>query len=915
VATDDSAGVEFFEQHIRPVFAKHCYRCHGANGKKRKAGLRLDLRETVRRGGDSGPAIVPGDPEKSLLLAAIRYDDASLEMPPDGQLSKKIVADFEKWIRMGAPDPRDDTVAAGASASDDASDMEPRLWSFQLPRRHASPPVEDRDWPRTSIDRFVLRRLEKEHLAPVRDASRRTLVRRLYFDLNGLPPTPQELARFLDDRGDSAWEDLVDRLLASPRFGECWGRHWLDVVRFAESSGQEFNFSYPHAWPYRDYVIDSFNADRPYDEFVCQQLAGDLMPRQGDMRDDPQQIATAFLAVGPKRHNSGGTQFRMDIVDDQIDVTCRGLLGLTVACARCHDHKFDPIPTRDYYALAGIFMSTQPLYGTIKQKYSNNPTPLIPIGPNGLQRQQAVVAYGRSVAALTKRVRQAEAAVKKFDRAIDAAKKLAQNDLGNAAGRQTVQAGTEQRTAATGRAKAGVAAASDGSGQPVVVTKRLAASGDTTPSSAAGGKAEQRRTAKQAGSPVRREKGRVQQGVGSGSKTAVDRKKLEDRLARLRGQLEGLKKHAPAPPHYTVAARDRDKPADIRIAIRGSITNRGAIAPRGFLSALHVPDASPVNPKQSGRMQLARWITSRRNPLTARVMVNRIWYHLFGRGLVETVDNFGRLGRKPSHPELLDTLAVDFMRHGWSVKRAIRRMVLSRVYQLSTVSDPHDANADPDNVLLWRMRPRRLEAEPIRDAMLVASGQIDLARPIGSPVTALGDRLVRDVPLEKLQPPSRHRSVYLPVIRDYLPELFQVFDFADPSLVVGRRAVTTVPSQALFLRNSRFATEQARKMAQRLLARSDLDGKDRIDWAYQLAVSRHARAGERDEALHAIERLTELAQRSAPAGATKTIERPRAGPAAAAPREVAWTAFCQSLMASAEFRYLVDGDRSMETDR
>ncbi|MFV2068977.1 MAG: PSD1 and planctomycete cytochrome C domain-containing protein [Pirellulales bacterium] len=855
-AADDPAGIEFFEKHIRPVLAEHCYKCHGANAKQREAGLRLDVREASRRGGESGPAVVPGDPEKSLLIASIRYGDASLEMPPDGRISKKIVANFEKWIAMGAPDPRDDPAAADGQASGAADATETRLWSFQTPRWRAAPKVENQEWPRTSIDRFVLHRLEERPLEPVRDASRRALVRRLYFDLTGLPPSPQELERFLGNRTVTAWEDLVDRLLASPRFGERWGRHWMDVVRFAESSGQEFNFSYPHAWPYRDYVIDSFNGDRPYDEFVCQQLAGDLMPRQGDPRDDPQQIATAFLAFGPKRHNSSGTQFRMDIVDDQIDVTCRALLGLTVACARCHDHKFDPIPTRDYYSLAGVFMSTEPLYGTIKQKYSNNPTPVVPIGPEGLQRHQAVEDHRKKVDGLAKQVTEAEGALKKFNTAVDEAKKLAEAGSSNAS------------VEGNGASK-----------QEAIATKRSDATG-----------AEQTRSV----ASVETEK-----------KTA-DRESLEKQLAQLRGELESFKKHAPPPPHYSVAARDREKPVDIPIAVRGNISNRGEIAPRGFLSELHVPNAPQVNPKQSGRMELARWITSRQNPLTARVMVNRIWYHLFGRGLVETLDNFGTLGRDPSHPELLDTLAVDFMRHGWSVKHAIRSIVLSRVYQLSTVSNSHHMEADPDNVLLWRMRPRRLEAEAIRDAMLVTSGQLDLTRPIGSPVTALGDRLVRDVALEKLQPPSRHRSVYLPVIRDYLPELFQVFDFADPSLVVGRRAVTTVPSQALFLRNSQFAIQQARKMALRLLARAEFDDTDRIDWAYQLAVSRHASAGERDEAASAIEHLVELAEQHAPVGDAKANQQAGDGQAANPPREIAWTAFCQALMGSAEFRYLVE---------
>ena len=670
-----------------------------------------------------------------------------------------------------------------------AQEGEPH-WAFQAPQISQAPEVEDVSWPQCEIDAFILDSLEKNGLQPVRDASRATLVRRLYFDLIGLPPSPQEACTFIEDDSPNAIATLVDRLLASPGFGERWGRHWLDVVRFAESSGREFNFTYPHAWPFRDYVINALNADKPYTQFICEQVAGDLMPvppEESIEEREARLIATSMLSFGTKRHNAGGMGYRMEIVDDQIDVTCRAIMGLTVACAKCHDHKFDPIPTKDYYALAGIFLSTEPLYGTIKQKYSNNPTDLLPIGSNAAEQHAAAEAYEEKVIAAKKSRDDKKAELEKAEKP--------DND----------EAKPDEETIAN----------------------------------------------------------------------------LKAELATFEEALKELEKNRPPRPAYAMSARDRPEPADTKVAIRGDIGNPGELAPRGFLTTFAIPEVPTIDSKQSGRLQLAQWLTSHKNPLSARVMVNRIWHHLFGRGLVESVDNFGLTGTTPTHQELLDSLAVEFMEDGWSIKDTIRKIVLSRTYQLSCAACVENEQVDPENRLLWRSTPRRLPVEMIRDAILAVSGELKLDRPSGSPVTALGDQLVRGVDTKKLQPPSSHRSVYLPVVRDYAPEMFDRFDFPSSSLVSGKRAVTNVPSQALFLRNSEFVATQAEHAAKRLLAnKSVTTDADRIDLALRWAFARPATLEESEAALHLLEAAT---------GEVK-----------------AWTALFLSLYSTAEFRYLVD---------
>lgn len=806
---DDSQPItqterEFFETKIRPVLVKSCYECHSHEADSISADYTLDSKEGLRAGGATGKAsVVPGKPEKSLLLSALRYETDELQMPPSEKLPDRVIQDFERWIAMGAPDPRsEDHQELKKLAQAEAADQ---LWSLQPPHSPQVPDVEDKQWPRAEIDKFVLSRLEKQQLHPVDDADPRKLIRRLYFDLTGLPPAPDVVEKFAERPSPGAYQQIVDELLASPRFGERWGRHWLDLTRYAESSGMEFNFTYPHAWPYRDYVIDSFNKDKPYDRFLTEQLAGDLLPAESEDERQENQLATGFLSVGPKRHNAGTTDFRRDIVDDQIRAMSEAFLGLTVGCARCHDHKFDPIPTSDYYALAGIFLSTKTLHGTTKIKYSRHPSDLIPFGPDAEQRHQKYQAYQKELKETEKQLTDKKEELKKL---------------------------TEKEKD--------------------------------------------------------KDKQKEEQKDNENNKEKVTATK--EAVAALEKKIKALKKDAPKPPLYGTGATEGE-PVDIHVAVGGDPGQKGDAVPRGFLTAIRVEDAPEVDSDSSGRLQLARWITSRQNPLTARVFVNRVWHHLFGRGLVASVNNFGTLGEEPSHPELLDYLAVRFMEEGWSMKQLIRSLVLSRTYQLSTRKDATNFAKDPENVYLWRMTPRRLEVEPLRDAILAVSGQLNLERPRGSSVTPLGQQLARGVSWEKLNPPNDHRSVYLPVVRHYTSHMFQDFDFAASSLVVGDRAETTTSQQALFFLNNEFILTQAEAAARQLMQDAPDDPERQIALAYRKTLSRRPTPTETTIAEEFLERAATAFQEHD----SDTTE----------PRIQALASFLQTLFGSAEFRYLL----------
>jgi cytochrome c553 len=800
--------IEFFEKKIRPALVKHCYECHSTEGDKVKGGLLLDTRDAALLGGDSGPAVVPFKPEESLLLNAIHYEDGDLEMPPKYKLDDAVIADFEEWIAMGAPDPREKKTG-GKTPQDYTTtiDLEKgrEHWAYQNPKKPSVPAVADPSWTRNAIDAFIAAGHAATGVTPAPDADPRSLLRRLSFDLIGLPPAPEEVERFVaayNENADSAIGETVARLLASEQFGERWGRHWLDVARYAESSGKEVNATYPHAWRYRDYVIDSFNADKPFDRFLVEQIAGDLLPAENDAQRAEQLVATGFLAIGTKNLNEQNSrQFRFDLVDEQIDTMSQAFLATTAACARCHDHKFDPIPMSDYYALAGIFLSSETLYGTPNGQQSRRATDLVDLPASvkslpGLSLGELIdLEYQRDVLNETAEDLQEQAAEARRN-GDDDAQRFVAGILGT-------------------RTQIGL-----------VESKLLDYTADGTPR----------------------------------------------RLA--------------------MGVRESGEPFDSQILIRGEEENAtDERVPRGFLQVVKTVDQRPVPADQSGRLQLAEWMASPANPLTARVLANRVWLWLFGEGLVSSVDNFGSTGEKPSHPELLDHLAIRLVELDWSVKDLVREITASRTYRMAATFDATDYEKDPENRSLWRARPRRLDAESLRDATLAVSGQIDLARPDGSVVATAGSGFVgRNLPETIFETESPHRSVYLPIVRGAVPESLALFDFSDPSLTSGKREITTVPSQALYLMNSPFLLEAGDAFARLLYNDRGLRGPDLAREAFYRAFSRPPTEAEGAEAKAFIEEFLAAAKSQ--------------GMPDEEARLLALTSFCQSLLSSAEFRYL-----------
>jgi hypothetical protein len=743
------AQTAFFEKRIRPLLAKNCYGCHSSKDKKFKGGLALDTKALTLRGGDSGPAIVARKPSQSLLIEAVLRKGV-LKMPPKKRLSKTDVALLRKWITMGAPDPRDrEPVREVASTIDVEKGRE--FWAFQLPAIQPSPSVRQADWPRTEIDHRVLAKLEEHELVPNADADKRALLRRAYFDLIGLPPTPAQLAAFLKDGSRHAFEKVVDQLLKSPRYGERWGRHWLDIARYAESNGMERNQLYPHAWRYRDYVIASFNADKPFDRFLHEQIAGDQLAADSDYERDQLTIATGFLALGPKSLNERDKrQFQMDVVDEQIDLVTRSTMALTVSCARCHDHKFDPIATADYYSMAGIFKSTA-------TKFNFGATA-------GVRQQSGLLRLSKSA----------------------------------------------NESAGVTYAKA----------------------------RAPKGKSKKKKKGKSSKLPT----GPMAMGVEDGNV------------------------------------------ADCPIHIRGDVAQTGRTVPRGIPAVMALGDVPKMKPDSSGRRELAQWLTSPANPLTARVFVNRAWHYLFGRGIVRTTDNFGETGARPSNLELLDHLALKFITDGWSVKRLVKTIVMSRSYQMASTPNPANRQIDPENSFYWKANHRRLDAESIRDAMLSVSGTLELEPPTGSIVAPFGENQIdRNAKgLQALKSERPYRSAYLPIVRNNVSDVLTLFDFAEPSMIVGSRNVTTVPSQALFLLNSKFVLAQSREFANTTLEDSSLTGRERIQHIYRHALLRKPVTSELQRALAFIQACTAENQSEADA----------------------WAGLCQAVFGSGEFRYL-----------
>lgn len=735
-----------FESKVRPLLASKCLSCHSAKAGKVKGGLDLSTAEGMRRGGDGGAVVVAGKPGESRLYRAIRHEDDTSRMPPNGKLADEAVAAVETWILQGAYYPA--AVPAGERAT-------APLWSIAPLAKPTAPTPKDAAWAASMIDRFTRASQEAAGVHPVADAPAAQLLRRIHLDLTGLPPSADEVEAFLKDSSDSAYRKVVDRLLASPRFGEKWGRHWLDVARFAESTGKQVNFSFPHAWRYRDWVIDALNADMPHADFVTRQLAGDLIPSRGEAEKDANRVATGFLAVGSKALNErNATQFAMDLADEQIDATTQAFLGLTVACARCHDHKHDPITQADYTALAGIFRSTDTCYGTIRLVQAQHPSRLITLSDKAPPGREALLP--QEVAAIKRR----------------------RDGLG-----EELESLRSKDPAAAFASMQGI---------------RL----------------------------------RIQQGLAQ-------------------GRLE-LYHDSGEPKRLAMGARDRFFQVDAPVYERGEIDHPGKTVPRGLPQAL---GGSPEKVlKGSGRLELARWISN--HPLSARVAANRIWQHMMGSGLVPGGDNFGTAGTPPRDPALLDWLASEFLTHGGSSKHLIRVLALSRTYRLGHEADAIGMERDPDNTTWWRHQRRRMDAESLRDSILAVSGRIDLEPLHGTllPQSSEGPA-IGPMGNGAADAPSTKRSIYLPVMRDAVPESLALFDGADPSLIVPERHPTTTPAQGLFLLNNPEMVRNGEALARKVL---ELEGSDaqRVCHMAKVIWNRPVQPRELDAALEFLEAFT-----------------------------------------------------------
>ncbi len=663
----------FFEQKVRPLLVKHCYECHSSESSELQGGLLVDSRPTLLRGGASGPAIVPGDVDHSLLLQAVRYEDG-MEMPPGGKISDTEIADLEQWIKMNAPDPRTSATRFVRKRID--VDQARQFWSLRPLVSPGVPKAKDASWPQNEIDHFIAIKLEQRELHPVGDSDKRTLIRRATFDLTGLPPSPEEVHAFEADTSPGAFGDVLDRLLESPRYGERWGRHWMDLVRYADTAGDNSDYPVPQAYLYRNYIIDALNADKPYDQFLREQIAGDLLPFTSDEQHNEQTIATGYLAIS-RRFGSVIDRYPQHLtIEDSLDNIGRTILGMTVTCARCHDHKFDPISQDDYYGLYGIFQSTRYPFPGIE--LDKKPRDFVPMIERGKPSEKLIYAMAEANA--------------------------------------------------------------------------------------------------------------------------------EDATVHLQGEPEKL----------------------------------GDLIPRRFLEVLGGQTLSGDDTKQSGRLQLAQWLTAKENPLTARVMVNRIWQYHFGTGLVKTPSDFGTRGLPPTHPELLDWLASRFIDDNWSLKEMHRLMMLSRTYQLSSKSEdnPTAVHADPNNDLLWRFNRQRLDAEALRDTLLLLSDELDLEMPREPHPFPSADKweYTQHHPFRDSYDTNK-RSVYLMMGRLNTRPFFTTFDGADQNASTSIRDSSVTTVQSLYLMNDEFVHAQASKLAA-LLLKNNGDFNTRLSCAFELIYGR-----------------------------------------------------------------------------
>ena len=1095
--------IAFFETRIRPVLVTHCQDCH--SGEEPESRFSVEFREAFLTGGEFGPAARPGKPKESLLISAIKHDEF-LKMPPKAKLTSAQVIDFTRWVEMGLPWPQEEpAIAAAIGQSDDAltaefSEEQKSYWAFQVPRRPSLPEIQNQQWAKTPIDYFILAKLEEANLTPAVGADKRTLIRRATFDLTGLPPTPGEIVTFIDDQRPDAYSHLIDRLLSSPRYGERWGRHWLDVARYADSNGLDENLSYEFAYQYRDYVIRAMNLDKPYGEFIREQIAGDLMPLPADkLAAEDRFRATGFLAIGPKMlAEDDPVKMQMDIIDEQVNTLGQAFMGLTLGCARCHDHKFDPIPTADYYALAGIFKSTKSMenYNVVADWYEQ---PLLsPQANAALQKINREISATKakldklsgSITELVNRELQHQAdryllaarRIGKLDDAITASgitvHKKQDEPFRISNGYLAVEAEAAHRTTLTvlsenyGKEIGIVGSGGDGGyadydilvdtpgtynleiryaalqsrsigvkldGQlvannilgkvtgswypdtqtwsaevelnlsagkhvlkldspkvyphidkfalilkpddgnwpfdkpPMPSLTSYAREYDLNPSflsswlwylaslseaklktnpflevwialaeledadfpTASAAILEQLQTGQGVGAnaaPVL--KGLFKQSppgsiddaailyrrlivdsnhanLQSNEEVKAVYKEVYDEISRnefptvtpnpipttaypadLAEQRLQLTKNVSLlesqKPVFEVAMGVTEGAAeDIRIHIRGSHITLGQTVPRRMLQIIEGAEQNAIEGARSGRLELADWLADPKHPLVNRVMVNRIWRWHFGNGIVSSVDNFGTLGELPTHPELLDYLAVELSENGGSIKELHRQMMLSATYQMSTDYSDVGNTTDPENKLLWRFNRRRLTGEEIRDSVLALGPGLDNS--MGGTLLKVKNRAYvtgSDTNITN-EFDNHRRSIYLPVVRSAVYEVLQALDFPDPAVSNGDRNTTTVAPQALFMMNSSLVDQSTSELATHLLT---FNGSERIDHAYALIMGRQPNDREVANSQAYTQQVTAAAS--------------AAGITAENAEHAAWQSFCRVLLSTNEFFYI-----------
>ncbi|MEP6756601.1 MAG: DUF1553 domain-containing protein [Chthonomonadales bacterium] len=991
---DTPTSTAFFENRVRPVLIERCFSCHSAASNPVKAGLLLDTRTGMLKGGGKGAAINSADLDGSLFLKAIRHAEGAPKMPPDSKLKDAEIAALTAWVKAGAKWPEE--VAKPVAPANTPG--KPKYWAFIPPGKPALPTVKATWWIQNPIDRFVLAKLEAKGLKPAPVADRRTLIRRTTFDLIGLPPTPKEIADFLADTKPGAYARVIDRLLASPAYGEKWGRHWLDVARYADSNGVDENLVFTNAWRYRDYVVNAFNQNKPIDRFIHEQVAGDLLLSDPKAPSDMDRIiATGYLSLGPKMlAEDDPVKQEMDIIDEQIDTLGKTFLGITIGCARCHDHKFDPFPQTDYYALAGIFKSTKTMMNfknmaewqeiplvdkaarerseaiekSLKEKKdartkaARDASAPILKEANGrvavyLEAARSAIAAEKSIASLTPMLGSEGMAPPAGSILIEAEDFVRgnvlkdRNGFGKGIG-VLVNAGTYPN-----RAEYDI---NIPSAMPYQIDLRYA-SGDTRPcaiyvngalitSSAAGkvtggfnpdaqkwfGEAiillkagnntikleresyfphvDKLLLTPKPSAPVTgtlnsiaSEKGLnaalLQQALEAVKKTAdlgakdftfeesgalesAFESSVKSRLALLDGEIKGLEKNRPVLPR-AMAVSD-GKPTNLKVSLRGNYLTLGAECSRGFPVVLETTGRTVIEPNHSGRLEFAQWLTSKQNPLTARVFVNRVWRWRFGRGIVGSPDNFGTLGERPDDQQLLDYLATTFMESGWSLKDLHRQMMLSATYIMSSTFNQKAAQLDPENRLHWRTDRRRLDAEEIRDSLLAVSGTLDPT--MGGSLLKFSDRqyVTSTANSDPVNYKSARRSLYLPVIRSALYDVYTAFDFGDPTVMNGDRSSTTVAPQALFMMNSMEVLDASKALADRLIARTDLDDSGRISSAFESCYGRMASSKD-------IDRLQAVLTRFDAAYTSAT-------PDPVARKKRVWQSLCKSLFGVNEFIYV-----------